>query len=69
MKGWRKNFIAEEGGKVGFSADAFTPFFEMINSEPGPVTSEGFKSIGLGELYEFSGPSRQRQSTDIDPGP
>ena len=49
-EGLAKKLLAEEGGKLGFSAVAFTPFFEMINSEPDPVTSEGFKSIGLGDL-------------------
>lgn len=45
-----KKLLTEEGGRLGFSAAAFTPFLEMLSKESYPVTSDGLRSIGLGDL-------------------
>jgi predicted exporter len=44
--------IADEGGKVGFSANAFTPFFDMLKKEPVPLVVNDLNVIGLNELYD-----------------
>ena len=44
--------ITDEGGKVGFSANAFTPFFDMLKKEPVPLAVNDLNVIGLNELYD-----------------
>ena len=44
--------IIDEGGKVGFSANAFTPFFNMLKREPVPLAVNDLNLIGLNELYD-----------------
>ena len=43
--------LADQGDKLGFSATAFTPFFDMLKKEPVPLTVNDLTAIGLGELY------------------
>jgi predicted exporter len=44
--------INDEGGKVGFSADAFTPFLDMLKKEPVPLAVNDLNVIGLNDLYD-----------------
>ncbi len=45
-----RRLLSEEGGKLGFSANAFTPFFDMIEKRPGPVTLAEMNGAGLSDL-------------------
>lgn len=47
-----RRLLSEEGGKLGFSADAFAPFFAMIEKRPGPVTLAQMNGIGLSDLTD-----------------
>jgi predicted exporter len=44
--------LADEGGKLGFSANAFTPFFDILKKEPIPLAVNDLNVIGLNELYD-----------------
>jgi len=44
--------INDEGNKVGFSANAFTPFFDMLKKEAAPLTPNDLNVIGLNELFD-----------------
>jgi len=43
--------LADEGGKVGFSANAFAPFFDMLKKEPVPLAISDLNAIGLDEVF------------------
>lgn len=49
-KEYVKKLLIDEGDKAGFSSAAFTPFFETLDAVPPPITLEGFKAAGLGEI-------------------
>ena len=42
--------LSEEGARLGFSPDAFAPFFEMLKRCPDPITFDDMKKIGFGDL-------------------
>jgi predicted exporter len=44
--------ITDEASKVGFSANAFTPFFDMLKKEPAPLAMNDLNIIGLNDLYD-----------------
>lgn len=44
--------LQREAAALGFSADAFNPFFEALASPPKPVTAKGMREAGLGRLVE-----------------
>jgi predicted exporter len=44
--------ITDEASKVGFSANAFTPFFDMLKKEPVPLAMNDLNIIGLNDLYD-----------------
>jgi len=46
-----ERLIAGEGGKIGFSANAFSPFFDVLKKEPPPLSVNDLNFIGLGELH------------------
>jgi len=46
-----KSLLADEGSKAGFSANAFTPFFDALAREPASLTANDLSAIGLDELY------------------
>ena len=50
MKGWQGNFCRKRVLRLGFSADAFAPFFEMLKRHPDPITFDDMKTIGFGDL-------------------
>jgi uncharacterized protein len=45
-----RKLLSEEGARLGFSADAFAPFFGMLKRHPGPITLDDMKTIGFGDL-------------------
>ncbi|HOW53165.1 MAG TPA: MMPL family transporter [Syntrophorhabdaceae bacterium] len=47
-----QKLLSEEGGKLGFSAGAFLPFFDMLAKQPGPVTESGMKETGFADLMD-----------------
>jgi predicted exporter len=47
-----QKLLSEEGKTLGFSAAAFTPFFEMLKKQPGPITLSDMKEIGFQDLMD-----------------
>ncbi len=48
---FQRRFLME-GDKIGFTDQAFAPFFARLKQEPRPVSLEGWKKAGLGGLLE-----------------
>lgn len=49
--GLANKLLTDEGGKIGFSSTAFTPFFDTLKKEPVPLTMNDLNVIGLEELF------------------
>ncbi len=47
-----QRLLSEEGGKLGFSAGAFSPFFDMLAKRPVPVTESSMKETGFADLVD-----------------
>ncbi len=45
-----RKLIKTEGDKVGFTAGAFTPFFDTLQEKPAPLAPRDLGTIGLGDL-------------------
>jgi uncharacterized protein len=50
--GLANKLLADEGGKLGFSSTAFTPFFDALKKEPVSLAISDLSAIGLDELYK-----------------
>lgn len=42
--------LSEEGARIGFSPDAFAPFFTLLKRRPEAVTFNDMKKVGFGDL-------------------
>ena len=47
-----RTLLIREGDQVGFQPQAFAPFFERWSVKPAPVTLEGAKKAGFGDLID-----------------
>ena len=45
-----KMLLADEGGKAGFSPEAFTSFFSSVRQTPKPLDVKDLRDVGLGDL-------------------
>ncbi len=44
--------LRRQAAEMGFSAKAFAPFFDRLSEKPQPVTLEGLRQAGLGDLVD-----------------
>ena len=47
-----KRLFEREGGKAGFTLNAFEPFFERLKATPVPVTVDGLRKAGFGDMVD-----------------
>jgi predicted exporter len=47
-----RRILEEEGGLIGFSDNAFSPFLERLADRSAPIRAEDFRSIGLGDAVD-----------------
>jgi len=47
-----RNLIVREGDKMGFTPDAFAPFFNRLKEKGNVVTLDGLRKAGLGDIVD-----------------